>query len=87
MNEAEGKCTAKMGKVEELREDDSRKKLRRKVSENRKENEGDTSKDARERQRKEVGHTEVEPFFSSSVCCSLVLHWRVSVIVTIIGYD
>ena len=58
--------------------------MRRKVSENRKEGEGDTSKDARERKRKKVGHTEVEPFFSSSVCCSLVLHWRVSVTVMVI---
>lgn len=56
--------------------------MRRKVSENSKGNERDPSKDARERQRKEVGHTGVELFCSSSVCCSLVLHWRVSVIVT-----
>jgi len=55
----------------------------RKVSENSKGNEGNRSKDARERQRKELGHTGVELLFSSSVCCSLVLHWRVSVTVTI----
>lgn len=49
MKEAEGKCTAKMGKVEELREDDSRKKLRRKVNENRKENEGDARMQGRDK--------------------------------------
>lgn len=50
------------------------KKVRRKVSENSKGKEGDTNKDARERKRKELGHTGVDLFFSSSVCCSLVLH-------------
>lgn len=56
--------------------------MRRKVSENTEGNEGHSSKDARERQRKELGHTGVE-LFSSSICCSLVLHRRVSAIVTI----
>lgn len=46
------------------------KKVRRKVSTNSKGNEGETSKDARERKRKELGHTRVELFFSSNVCCS-----------------
>lgn len=35
------------------------------------------NKDTRERQRKELGHAGMELFFSSSVCCSLVLPWRV----------
>lgn len=50
---------------------------RRKVSENIKGSEGDTSKGARERQRKELRRAAPELFFSSSACCSLVLHWRV----------
>lgn len=66
MSRAEGKCTAKVGEEKWLNRGrmTAGKKIRRKVSENRKENEGDTSKDARERQRKEVGHTEVEPFLA-----------------------
>lgn len=56
--------------------------MRRKVSENSKENEGEMSEDERERWRKEWEHTGMELFFGCRIRCSLVLPWRVSVIVT-----
>lgn len=57
-------------------------KVRRKVSGNSEEDEGEMSEDTRERWRKEAEHTGMELFFGSRIHCSLVLPWRVSVMVT-----
>lgn len=72
MSKVEGKCKAELREKEvgeKQREDNGRgKKVRIKISENSKGNERDTSKYTRERQRKELGHTGAELFFSSSAC-------------------